>query len=911
MWHKPFAVLMDATCYSLNNELPDDVYRKIDSLMPPEMVKNYARLYVYNMNSAYRKFCRRALRHAVKDENNPWHPSKIEFIMLGSLGELQQHFNLGSLHLPKETMSFLSDSRYVFHNITKLSKTKGKTEVIFKVGSQYIQITPVKRQELFPGIRIMVTVNDIFRLADVEEANASYHTDEENAFGIKTDNGKVSMFFSSPKKNDILKTLKTSKAKYSSDNKPSKLNERTIRPEDVPGTMLNISLMNMASVDPQLRLSAYNLLCALCHAFQFNLDRQFVNAKGSSDNLSSLYLSGLTLVLGLSIPPDAVTLIVGVSEKLAATEPQLTFDFLSEFFIGWEKSNPRQRPLNILYMAPWLSNLHSHVLMGGDDPERGRERLAVIARKVIDITVNEPKLYTSFQQNAWLIIGKDEGLLDVFLDELIKAAMNFGFGSDGAETIGSICSSFETLTIRSKVIARLRKALNRTSLRATRHLADNPVWNEICVLLKICLAISFDSRVQAQMFLPELFHVITMVVNCGQSQVRSAVHSLLVNTVHSISTSFPLEEANLAQLKQTLISLNEPKMCLLFSLNRPTSRDAVAVQELRPENATSTSMEQITNLLLDIIAVAAPTTDMANIWRARWMSLVASTAFQSNPAIQPRAFAVMGCLAREDVDDDLLYQVLVVLRNALTRFIENGDNEMLTSIITSLTKMMDNLSPTSRYLHQLFWVAVSLVRLGSGMVFNCSAALLETTLRTLAQSGEFKDNKMAQILLQGKSSVDEAASIIDDLYGIRFDTENFHVAMAATLTKGLQSPSTKPAAIKTLTAFVEVGTANIPESARWNADVPVPPYLAMVVTRASNPADTKELLWMVGLTIDEPDINLWSSIPPMEMMSERNLLLNGILAVIDFKTCEESIQKHALHFFTRMAKRRPEVLLLM
>lgn len=615
-------------------------------------------------------------------------------------------------------------------------------------------------------------------------------------------------------------------------------------------------------------------------------------------------------MLGLSIPPDAITLIVGVSEKLAATEPQLTFDFLSEFFIGWDKSNPRQRPLNILYMAPWLANLHSHVLMSADDPEKGRERLALIARKIIDMTVNEPELYTSFQQNAWLIIGKEEGLLDVFLDELIKAAMNFGFGSDGAETIGSICSSFETLTIRSKVIARLRKALNRTSLRATRHLVDNHVWSEICVLLKICLAISFDSRVQAQMFLPELFHVITMVVNCGQSQVRSVVHSLLVNTVHSISTSFPLDESNLAQLKQTLVSLNEPKMCLLFSLNRPTSRDAAAVQELRSENAITTSMEQITNLLLDIINVAAPTTDMANIWRARWMSLVASTAFQSNPAIQPRAFAVMGCLARADVDDDLLYQVLVVLRHALTWFIEGGDNEMLTSIITSLTKMMDNLSPTSRYLHQLFWVSVSLVRLGSGAVFNCSVALLEATLRTMAQSGEFKGDRMAQVLLQGKNSVDDAAAIIDDLYGIKFNKENFHFAMAATLTKGLQSPSTKPAAIKTLTAFVEVGTANTPELARWNSDAPMLPYLALVVTRASNPSDIKELLWLVGLSYD-PDINIWTNVIAIDQMPERNLLLNGILAIIDFKTCEEAIQRHALVFFTHMAKRRPEVLLLM
>jgi len=909
MWHKRFAVLIDATCYSLNNEMPDELYKKIDSLMPPEMVKNYSRLYIYNMNTAFRKFFRRQLRYAVRDESNAWNPNNIDFIMLGSLAELQQHFNLGSLHLPKETMSFLSDPRYMYHHITRLSKTKGKIEVVFKIGTQYIQITPTKKQEIVAGLKMSATINDIFRLNDVEEANASFHTDEENAFGIKTDNGKLTMFFSSPKRNEIVQTLKNSKSKYSKDNRPSKLNERTIRPEDVPGTLLNISLMNIASYDQYLRLAAYNLLCALCQAFRFNLDRQFVSAKG------------------LSIPTDSVALIVGVSEKLAAAEPQLTFDFLSEFFVGWEKSHPQQRPLNILYMAPWLANLHPQVLMGGEDAERGKERLATIARKMIDITVREPRLYTSFQQHAWCIISKDEGLLDVFLDELVKSAMNFGFGSEGAETIGSIAASFGTLTIRGKIIARIRKVLNRSSLRPMRHLVDNIVWNEICVLLRLCLAISFDSRVQAQMYLPELFHIITMVVNCGSILVRSTVHSLLVNTVHSICVSFPLEDAKLTQLKGILASLSEPKLCLLFSLNRPTSRDALAIQEQRgSETTTATSMELITNLLLEIVSVAAPSTDMANIWRARWMSLVASTAFQSNPAIQSRAFAVMGCLAREDVDDDLLYQVLVALRGALARYSESGDHEMLTSIVTSLTKMMENLQPTSRYLYQLFWLAMSLVRVGHGQVFTCSASLLEATLKTIASSGEFKDNRMVPVLLQGRSQLEEATAAIDDIYNIKFNPESFHFAVCATLTKGLQDPSTKPSALRTLTAFLEVVSANTPENSHWGIDVPVPPYLPVVLTRATSISEIKEVLWIIGIALAEEDTAMDSSsgagssggsdmcaklTPMIDSMSEQNLLLIGALAVVDFRSCEESIQKFTLALFTRMAERRPEVLLLL
>jgi len=288
-------------------------------------------------------------------------------------------------------------------------------------------------------------------------------------------------------------------------------------------------------------------------------------------------------------------------------EPQLTFDFLTEFFVGWAKSPIHQRPLNVLYMVPWLVNLQSQVLTLDEDSERGKERLANIARKLIEITVKETGLYTAFQQNAWSIISQDESLQEVFFEELVKTAVNYGFCSPEADVVGSIVASFTTLTMRGKIIARLRKALNRTSLRPTRHLKDNVIWKEMCVLLRICLAISFDSRAQAQMFLPELFHVITMVVNCGTTTVRTTVHSLLVNTVHSICTHFPLDDSNLAKLKGILISLSEPKLSLLFNLNRSTSREESSVEEQRiSESASTSSMETITNLLLEIIEIAAP-----------------------------------------------------------------------------------------------------------------------------------------------------------------------------------------------------------------------------------------------------------------------------------------------------------------
>lgn len=54
MWHKPFGILVDATCYSGQNEPQDALFKKLDLLSPGELSKNMCRVYIYNMNSAFR-----------------------------------------------------------------------------------------------------------------------------------------------------------------------------------------------------------------------------------------------------------------------------------------------------------------------------------------------------------------------------------------------------------------------------------------------------------------------------------------------------------------------------------------------------------------------------------------------------------------------------------------------------------------------------------------------------------------------------------------------------------------------------------------------------------------------------------------------------------------------------------------
>lgn len=221
------------------------------------------------------------LRVSSKSSNNLFHPKNVEYHLVGSLQELQTHFHLSQLNLPPETISVVTDTRYVFQPITRLSKTKGKIEVIIKVGSQFVQVTTANTTEVFPGFRLYTTVNDIFRLGDIDEAQTSIQTEDDSAFGLRADNGKIIMYFTSPQKVDILQSIRAAKAKYGKDNRSHKTLDRLIRPQDVPGTLLNLAFANVSSSNSALRCSSYNLLGALCRAFNFNSASRLMCSKGT------------------------------------------------------------------------------------------------------------------------------------------------------------------------------------------------------------------------------------------------------------------------------------------------------------------------------------------------------------------------------------------------------------------------------------------------------------------------------------------------------------------------------------------------------------------------------------------------------------------------------------------------------
>lgn len=610
----------------------------------------------------------------------------------------------------------------------------------------------------------------------------------------------------------------------------------------------------------------------------------------------------------MAVPLEPSQFIISISKKLARAEPQLTSDFLNEFFVGWDSFSEEQKPLSLAYMAPWLPGLRTSLLAAETESEKGRDKIATLFRKLIDVTLSDPSLSFTLEQTVWPAIHQDEVLLDILLEEILKTALSIGLHDEQTETLTSIVTAIGTITLRGKIISRLRKALNRSSLRPTKYLPDNAVWPEICILLQFCLSLSFDCGVQSQLYLPEIFHVVTMLSNTGSPDVRLLVHRLLVNSIHAACTSFALDETKLTKLRGTLESLSEWRSDMFANLSALSARDGASVSTNQDAGPTVSATENLAALLFEICSIAAPSVDMANAWRSRWMSLVASTAFQNNPAIQPRAFSVMGCLAREEVDDDLLYQVLVALRNSIGRFSEDSNSDMLVAIVTSISKMIAKLPSASRYGLQLFWLAIFLLRLVPPNLFNCAAMFLEAVLTNISTSGDMRGEKMVSLLLQGRGQLEEAALPLDDVYGIHFNNDNFHFAACACLVRGLTDTVTKATALRVLSTFLEMtAEANSTHTPR---DLSTSPYMALILGRAVSHDELKDSLWLAGVNpSDLGKIDKMRSMQDLGIMKDKDLLLNTAIELVDFQYLEDAVQNRTLQWLNELAIGRPAVIM--
>lgn len=766
---KPYEIVVDLTHTGPSNRFKTDFLSKWFVVFPGFAYDNVSAVYIYNCNSWVREYTKyhERLLTGLKGSKR--------LIFIDCPGKLAEHVEHEQQKLPAATLALEEDLK-VFHNALKLAHKD--TKVSIKVGSTAVQVTSAERTKVLGQ---SVFLNDIYYASEIEEICLV----DENQFTLTIANQGTPLTFMHQECEAIVQSIIHIRTRWELSQPDSIPQHTKIRPKDVPGTLLNIALLNLGSSDPSLRSAAYNLLCALTCTFNLKIEGQLLETSG------------------LCIPANNTLFIVSISKTLAANEPHLTLEFLEECISGFSKSSIELKHLCLEYMTPWLSNL---VRFCKHNDDAKRQRVTAILDKLITMTINEKQMYPSIQAKIWGSLGQITDLLDVVLDSFIKTSATGGLGSIKAEVMADTAvalASGNVKLVSSKVIGRMCKIIDKTCLSPTPTLEQHLMWDDIAILARYMLMLSFNNSLDVAAHLPYLFHVVTFLVATGPLSLRASTHGLVINIIHSLCTCSQLHfsEETKQVLRLSLTEFSLPKFYLLFGISKVKSAAVIAFRSSYRDRSFSpgsyeretfalTSLETVTEALLEIMEACMRDIPTCK-WLDQWTELAQRFAFQYNPSLQPRALVVFGCISKR-VSHGQIKQIIRILSKALESCLKGPDTYnsqvLIEATVIALTKLQPLLNKDSPLHKALFWVAVAVLQLDEVNLYSAGTALLEQNLHTLDSLRIFNDKSPEEVFMAIRNPLEWHCKQMDHFVGLNFNS-NFNFALVGHLLKGYRHPS--------------------------------------------------------------------------------------------------------------------------
>lgn len=120
--------------------------------------------------------------------------------------------------------------------------------------------------------------------------------------------------------------------------------------------------------------------------------------------------------------------------------------------------------------------------------------------------------------------------------------------------------------------------MDKTCQSPTQLLEQHMMWDDIAILARYLLMLSFNNCLDVARHLPYLFHTVTFLVCSGSLSMRASTHGLVINIIHSLCTctkpSFSEDTQRVLRLSLDEFSL--PKFYLLFGISKVKSAAVTA-----------------------------------------------------------------------------------------------------------------------------------------------------------------------------------------------------------------------------------------------------------------------------------------------------------------------------------------------
>jgi hypothetical protein len=157
-------------------------------------------------------------------------------------------------------------------------------------------------------------------------------------------------------------------------------------------------------------------------------------------------------------------------------------------------------------------------------------------------------------------------LAPILVEKLIQSATEYPVG--GPET-DQICNTFVTLAssddqnISGILFAKMRQSLSACNVM---QLTEYALWKEICLGTRFMLHVSFND-VNQHVFLPDIFHILSLIVGLGPRIIRRNVYSTLLNILQKLLSDPSIGESQRSVMEISLHKFSDQKFYKLFGID--------------------------------------------------------------------------------------------------------------------------------------------------------------------------------------------------------------------------------------------------------------------------------------------------------------------------------------------------------
>ncbi|GEQ72082.1 hypothetical protein JCM33374_g5768 [Metschnikowia sp. JCM 33374] len=754
VWENQFYCVVDLTQFFYMGIIGKNFTTLMRTYAPKIFFMNCKRAYYYNLPRASHLSIIESLSE-LKTKN-----ATEGSIFLYS--EQDKPEEIEALCLSEATMAIPQDVKFVCKTCKLYDDvTHEFTDVTIKLGRSWLSIW-FKRHEFdhFYASTKTVAPVEVLKLSDLVKCEISNKSGESNEFTLYLNRFNYQVTLVTPQRQEVLRFLYFAMLRSSktSKNHKSAADELEIEQAQRFSALASLSFHGFLQKNEQVRIAASNLLKSFSCYYDITFD-------SSSRNFSKS-----------SFPVDMTDYVVSFSSKLADQFPQYSYEFLKIFFANFDKLTDSSKISGIMYISPWVVNLHEHISKEID----GVDKMAFIIRQLCKITTKNPLILSFMKELIWKRIFRDMRMTSILVDELVAIAIEIASESDDWNIIISVF--YPSVELCGELVSRIHDCISNTKNNDSE-IAIQSRFLEISILVKICASLFFDSSVYGSLYLSDVFLFCTIFIDRSDLDFGHDLQSLVLSTIQSFSGRPSLTDDQKQLLSDTVEYFSGQRAKMLFGL---TTRGRGAHIDYSQNYERSLAFEHLCDYLNNFISKIGSADDK-RYWVSRWSSLSKDIAF-SDSFFQMRAYIIVCTLARSGISDSVGGRIMEILTSQL---FDNPDTFFEGSVC--FLRLRQGLSSDSVYLPLLLWIVATAILSDFPLNYQAMISSLGASFESMISDKGFADSVFSY-----RPNLEPLLDKFEQSVGTKICPKNYEFVFLFLISKGLIVSQSRHTSIMTI-----------------------------------------------------------------------------------------------------------------